>query len=178
MNVIETKLDGVKILEPRVFPDSRGFFFEGYSQERYHDITEGLGFVQDNYSRSTRGTLRGLHFQTRRPQGKLVGVITGAVYDVAADINPDSPTFGEYVGVELSDTNHRQLYVPPGYAHGFCVISPVADFYYKCTDVYDPGFEGGIIWNDPTLSIEWPMQEPLLSEKDAVLPSLKEHAGL
>ena len=173
MNIIETKLKGVKIIEPRVFPDDRGFFFEGYNAERYEQVTGGLGFVQDNYSHSSQGTLRGLHFQTRKPQGKLVGVITGSVYDVAADINPDSPTYGEYVGVELSDSNHRQLYVPPGYAHGFCVLSEAANFYYKCTDVYDPGYEGGVIWNDPTLNIAWPVSSPVLSAKDAELPPLK-----
>lgn len=174
MKVIETKLKGVVIVEPRVFPDDRGFFFEGFNAERYGDVTGGLDFVQDNYSRSSKGTLRGLHFQTRKPQGKLVGVITGAVYDVAADIDPNSPTYGEYVGVELTESNHRQLYVPPGYAHGFCVLSDTADFYYKCTDVYDHGYEGGVIWNDPTFNIEWPVSEPLLSDKDSVLPQLKQ----
>ena len=177
MNVIETKLAGVLIIEPKVFGDSRGFFFESYQKQRYRDAGIALDFVQDNHSRSARGVLRGLHFQIKKPQGKLVCVSRGEVLDVAADINPDSPTFGQYVGVVLSEDNHRQLWVPPGYAHGFVVLSESADFQYKCTDYYDPGDEGGIIWNDPTLAIEWGITHPSLSAKDQVHPTLTQYAA-
>lgn len=132
-----------------------------------------LEFVQDNHSRSRRGVLRGLHFQKTKPQGKLVSVLSGAVFDVAADINPESPTYGQYVGVELSGENHRQLWVPPGYAHGFCVLSDEVDFIYKCTDYYDPSDEGGVAWDCSLLAIDWPVTEPQLSEKDRLYPGLK-----
>lgn len=173
MNVIETKLPGVLILEPRVFGDHRGFFLETYRENQYRDFGLDQPFVQDNHSRSTKGVLRGLHFQTRNPQGKLVRVARGVVYDVAADVNPESPTYGQYVGVELSDTNLRQFYIPPGYAHGFCVLSDVADFIYKCTSYYDPESDGGVLWNDPMLNIDWPIENPSLSEKDLKLPCLE-----
>lgn len=175
MKVTATELPGVLIVEPQVFGDARGFFLETFQAERYRAAGIDLPFVQDNHSRSTRGVLRGLHFQRRRPQGKLVSVSRGAIYDVAADIDPASPTFGRCVGVELSDANHRQLWIPPGYAHGFCVLSAVADTHYKCTDFYCPDDEGGVIWNDPQLGIPWPLGQPLLSDKDRALPSL---AGL
>ncbi len=174
MKVTETALSGVLMIEPRVFPDDRGFFLETWSQENYRALGIDLPFVQDNQSRSTRGVLRGLHYQTIQPQGKLVSVSRGAVFDVAADINPNSSTFGQYVGVELSDDNHRQLYIPPGYAHGFCVLSETADFSYKCTDYYCPEGEKGIIWNDSDLSIQWPVEHPLISAKDSQLPTLRE----
>ncbi len=174
MKVIETQLAGVLIIEPKVFGDHRGFFLETFQVERYRDAGIGLPFVQDNHSRSQRGVLRGLHFQCTRPQGKLVSVSRGAVYDVAVDINPDSPTCGQYVGVELNDENHRQLWVPPGYAHGFCVISEVADFQYKCTDYYQPEDEGGLLWNDPDVGIPWPVAEPQLSAKDQLNPRLRD----
>lgn len=177
MRVIETNLPGVLIIEPKVFGDGRGFFLETFQAVRYtrHGIPgDGLRFVQDNHSRSRRGVLRGLHFQLNRPQGKLVSVVTGRVFDVAADVNPDSPTFGQWVGVELSEDNHRQMWIPPGYAHGFCVLSRAADFQYKCTEFYDPGSEGGVAWNDPRLAIEWPISKPLLSEKDQSLPNLSD----
>ena len=174
MKVIETQLAGVLIVEPKVFGDHRGFFLETFQVERYRDAGIGLPFVQDNHSRSQRGVLRGLHFQRTRPQGKLVSVSRGAVYDVAVDINPDSPTCGQYVGVELNDENHRQLWVPPGYAHGFCVISEVADFQYKCTDYYQPEDEGGLLWNDPDVGIPWPVAEPQLSAKDQLNPRLRD----
>lgn len=177
MKVIETQLAGVLIIEPKVFGDHRGFFLETFQVERYRDAGIGLPFVQDNHSRSQRGVLRGLHFQRSRPQGKLVSVSRGAVYDVAVDIKPDSPTCGQYVGVELNDENHRQLWVPPGYAHGFCVISEIADFQYKCTDYYCPEDEGGLLWNDPELSIPWPVAEPLLSAKDRSNPALQDLLG-
>lgn len=174
MKVLETVLAGVKIIEPQVFGDSRGFFKETFSAERYRqEAGIDLPFVQDNHSRSTQGVLRGLHFQQQRPQGKLVSVTRGAVYDVAVDINSNSPTCGQYVGVELSDDNHRQLWIPPGYAHGFCVLSDVVDFVYKCTDYYHPEDEGGLAWNCPDVAIPWPIQQPRLSEKDQVYPDLK-----
>ena len=176
MKVIETALPGVLIIEPKVFGDARGFFIETFQVERYREIGITQPFVQDNHSRSQRGVLRGLHFQKTRPQGKLVRVSRGAVYDVAVDINPKSPTFGRYVGVELSDDNHRQLWIPAGYAHGFCVISAVADFEYKCTDFYFPEDEGGLIWNDPEVAIPWPIAQPSLSGKDTVLPTLRDIA--
>ncbi|NRB37889.1 MAG: dTDP-4-dehydrorhamnose 3,5-epimerase [Pseudomonadales bacterium] len=176
MNIVKTKLPGVVIIEPRVFGDERGFFLESYQKEKYQEAGISLEFVQDNHSRSGRNVLRGLHFQINKPQGKLVRVTAGEVYDVAVDINPESETFGEYVAVVLSGTNHKQFYVPPGYAHGFCVISETADFQYKCTDYYDPSDEGGIIWNDSDINIDWPISEPSLSEKDKVNQTLKVYA--
>ena len=176
MNVRETKLAGVLIIEPKVFGDARGFFKETFQSERYREAGIEYTFVQDNYSRSQKGVLRGLHFQITKPQGKLVSCTKGAVFDVAVDIDPNSTTYGQYVGVELTEENHKQLWVPPGYAHGFCVLSETADFQYKCTDYYDPSDEGGVIWNDPDVAIEWPIADPSLSNKDAILPTLKELA--
>ncbi|MNK70097.1 dTDP-4-dehydrorhamnose 3,5-epimerase [compost metagenome] len=177
MNVIQTQLPGVLIIEPKVFGDERGFFVECYQEPRYRDAGIELPFVQDNHSRSQYGVLRGLHFQRNRPQGKLVRVTRGAVYDVAVDINPDSPTCGEFVGVELTADNHLQLWIPPGYAHGFCVLSDIADFQYKCTDLYYPEEEGGLIWNDSDVNIPWPVETPKLSEKDLRNPSLRTLLG-
>jgi len=177
MNVIETALPGVLIIEPKVFGDERGFFLETFHKQRYAEYGipgEGLEFVQDNHSRSRKGVLRGLHFQLENPQGKLVSAGMGAVFDVAADVNPDSPTFGQWVGVELNEDNHRQLWIPPGYAHGFCVLSDIADFQYKCTALYDPASDSGVAWNDPDLAIDWPIDAPLLSDKDRALPTLKD----
>ena len=174
MKVIETALPGVLIIEPRVFGDARGFFIETFQVERYREIGITQPFVQDNHSRSPHGVLRGLHYQKTRPQGKLVRVSRGAVYDVAVDVDPKSPTFGRYVGVELSDDNHRQIWIPPGYAHGFCVLSALADFEYKCTDLYFPEDEGGVIWNDPDVAIPWPISAPRLSDKDTRNPTLRE----
>lgn len=174
MNVIETALAGVLIIEPKVFGDQRGFFLEGFQTERYRDAGITLPFVQDNHSRSQHGVLRGLHFQRTRPQGKLVSVSRGSVYDVAVDINPESPTCGQFVGIELNDENHRQLWIPPGYAHGFCVLSETADFHYKCTDLYYPEDEGGLIWNDPEVNIPWPVDAPKLSAKDQCNPTLRQ----
>jgi len=173
MKMIETKLPGVLIIEPRVFGDTRGFFLETWNRERY--LAAGfpdVAFVQDNHSRSQKGVLRGLHFQLNHPQGKLVQVATGIVFDVAVDVCPESPTYCQWVGVELSGKNHRQLWIPTGYAHGFCVLSDVADFQYKCTEFYHPEDESGVLWNDPDIGIDWPMQKPLLSQKDAALPKL------
>ncbi len=174
MKVIETALPGVLIIEPRVFSDARGFFIETFQVERYREIGITQPFVQDNHSRSPHGVLRGLHYQKTRPQGKLVRVSRGAVYDVAVDVDPKSPTFGRYVGVELSDDNHRQIWIPPGYAHGFCVLSALADFEYKCTDLYFPEDEGGVIWNDPDVAIPWPISAPRLSDKDTRNPTLRD----
>ncbi|RLL49167.1 dTDP-4-dehydrorhamnose 3,5-epimerase [Mariprofundus sp. EBB-1] len=177
MNVIETTLPGVLIIEPKVFGDARGFFLETFHKQRYEAAgipLKGSEFVQDNHSRSSKGVLRGLHFQLENPQGKLVSAGTGAVFDVAADVNPDSPTYGQWVGVELSEENHKQLWISPGYAHGFCVLSNVADFQYKCTALYHPESDGGVAWDDPELAIEWPVDHPILSAKDLALPNLSE----
>jgi dTDP-4-dehydrorhamnose 3,5-epimerase len=174
LKVIETRLPGVLIIEPRVFGDSRGFFVETFQVERYRAAGITLPFVQDNHSRSSRGVLRGLHAQKPHAQGKLVRVASGTVFDVAVDIDPRSATFGQWVGVELSDSNARQMWIPPGYAHGFQVVSETADFEYKCTDLYHPEAEIGVLWNDPDLGIEWPVANPQLSPKDLKLPSLAE----
>jgi dTDP-4-dehydrorhamnose 3,5-epimerase len=168
MEVIDTVIEDVKLIQPRVFGDSRGFFLETFQAERYAEkagIT--LPFVQDNHSRSTKGVLRGLHFQRSRPQGKLVRCVRGEVLDVAVDIRKDSPTFGQCVAEILSEDNKRQLWIPPGLAHGFIVLSDTADFEYKCTDYYDPSDEGCLIWNDPDLGIDWKIADPQLSAKDA-----------
>lgn len=174
MKITTTALPGVLIIEPKAFGDARGFFLETFQSKRYASAGITLPFVQDNHSRSQRGVLRGLHFQRTRPQGKLISVSRGSVFDVTVDINPLSATFGQYVGIELNDDNHRQLWIPPGYAHGFCVLSEVADFQYKCTDFYDPADEIGLIWNDPDVNIAWPIHTPLLSEKDQKLPYLRD----
>ncbi len=170
MQIIDTQLEGVKIIEPRVFGDSRGFFLESWNQQAYEAAGLPTHFVQDNHSRSTQGVLRGLHFQVRQPQGKLVRVTNGEVFDVAVDIQPTSATYGQWVGVHLSASNHRQFYIPPGFAHGFYVISETADFQYKCTDYYAPEYERSLRWNDPVIGIEWPLvngEPPQLSDKDA-----------
>jgi dTDP-4-dehydrorhamnose 3,5-epimerase len=173
VKVTETALPGVRIIEPRVFGDARGFFLETFQAERYRDEAGiALPFVQDNHSRSRRGVLRGMHSQAINPQGKLVRVARGEVFDVAVDIDPASKTFGKWVGVTLSEENHRQLWIPPGYAHGFVVISDYADFEYKCTDYYNAGAESGVIWNDPEVGIEWPIADVQLSKKDELLPTL------
>lgn len=172
MKVIATKLKDCVIIEPKVFGDARGFFLESFQADRYREMA-GINqvFVQDNHSRSAQGVLRGLHFQKTKPQGKLVRVVRGEVFDVAVDIRPDSPSFGLWDGIILSEHNHRQLWVPPGFAHGFLVLSESADFEYKCTDYYDPADEGSVCWNDPTLAIQWPQSgEKILSSKDAAAP--------
>jgi dTDP-4-dehydrorhamnose 3,5-epimerase len=174
VHVIPAEVPGVLVIEPDVYRDARGFFLETYNAERYraHGI-EGP-FVQDNHSRSVAGTLRGLHLQVGRPQGKLIRVISGAVCDVGVDVRRGSPTFGRWVAVTLSAENFRQCYIPPGFAHGFCVLSPVAEVEYKCTDLYDPALEVGIAWNDPALAIRWPVEDPLLSDRDRRHPPLSE----
>ncbi len=175
MKVIQTTLADCVIIEPNVFGDQRGFFMETFQAERYKtDAGIEQAFVQDNHSRSTQGVLRGLHFQKTKPQGKLVRVTQGEVFDVAVDLRDGSPTYGKWEGVYLTGENHLQFYVPPGFAHGFVVVSETADFQYKCTDYYDPTDEGGILWNDPEIGIEWPVASPILSDKDKVLPTLSE----
>lgn len=168
MKVTPTTIADVLIVEPRVFGDSRGFFFESFNQREFNAATgTDFSFVQDNHSRSEKGVLRGLHFQHGQPQGKLVRVVRGAVFDVAVDIRPSSPSFGKWFGLELSEHEHRQLWVPPGLAHGFLVLSDSADFLYKTTDYYAPKLERCIAWNDPAINIQWPLgAEPLLSAKD------------
>lgn len=174
MNVIETKLQGVVIIEPKVFGDNRGFFMETWNKEKYEQAGLPYNFVQDNLSFSTKGVLRGLHFQNPNPQGKLVYVLQGKVFDVAVDIRVGSPTFGQWEGVTLSSENKKQFYVPEGFAHGFCVLSDTALFAYKCTDKYNHQAESGIMWNDPDIAIDWPIEEPILSEKDKKNKCLKE----
>lgn len=173
MEVIKTSLAGCLIIKPKVFGDERGFFMETYHQKKYKELGIDLDFVQDNRSRSTKHVLRGLHFQRNRPQGKLVTVTDGEVLDVAVDLRPDSPTFGQYESVVLNSGNKLQFYVPPGFAHGFCVLSEIADFQYKCTDFYDPSDEGGIIWNDNALNINWSVENPIISEKDSLQDTFK-----
>jgi dTDP-4-dehydrorhamnose 3,5-epimerase len=174
MNIVTTGIEGVLILEPKVFGDARGFFMETWSRQRYAQAGLDVEFVQDNVSFSTQGVLRGLHYQYPHPQGKLVQVLQGEVWDVAVDIRMGSPTFGRGVSCVLSQENHRQFYVPEGFAHGFCVLSETALFSYKCTDFYCPECDGGVLWNDPDLGIDWPAAEPILSDKDAKLPRLKD----
>ncbi|WBO22728.1 dTDP-4-dehydrorhamnose 3,5-epimerase [Sphingomonas abietis] len=168
MNFIETAIPGPVIIEPAVFGDDRGFFMESWNAAKFRDAGLGLTFVQDNHSRSSRGVLRGLHFQNPNPQGKLVRVTAGAVWDVAVDIRRASPHFGRWVGVELSASNKRMLWVPPGFAHGFLTLEDGTDFLYKCTELYDPASEHSLLWNDPALGIDWPLAdiEPKLSGKD------------
>jgi dTDP-4-dehydrorhamnose 3,5-epimerase len=166
MNIIKTSLDGVKIIEPEVFEDSRGFFLETWNKERYKIAGIDVSFVQDNLSFSRRGTLRGLHFQNINTQAKLVSVLQGEVFDVAVDIRPGSPTFGKWEGVMLTGENKRQFYVPAGFAHGFCVVSETALFTYKCSDIYNPQAEHTVLWNDPDIGIKWPVKGLLLSDKD------------
>ena len=167
MNVVKTSLDEVVILEPTIFGDERGFFQESYNKKAFDKVI-GLNtsFVQDNHSRSKKNILRGLHYQIKQPQGKLVRVVQGSVFDVAVDLRKSSATFAQWVGVELSSENHRQLWVPPGFAHGFLVLSEQADFVYKTTDYYAPEYECSICWNDPTIGINWPECTPILSSKD------------
>jgi dTDP-4-dehydrorhamnose 3,5-epimerase len=169
MNIIQTAIPDVLIIQPKVFGDARGFFLESFNQQRFEQLT-GLApnFVQDNHSRSARGVLRGLHYQVRQPQGKLVRVIAGEVFDVCVDLRRSSPTFGRSVSLLLSAENHQQLWIPPGFAHGFLVTSESADFVYKTTDYYAPEFERALLWNDPALDIAWPLADmPILSAKDS-----------
>jgi dTDP-4-dehydrorhamnose 3,5-epimerase len=172
MKVYETALLGVYLIEPQVFADPRGFFMETWQAERYRQANIPGPFVQDNYSHSTQGVLRGLHYQLKRPQGKLVWVLQGEIFDVVVDVRRGSPTFGHWIGERLSGENPRQFYIPAGFAHGFCVLSESADFLYKCTDFYTPEDEYGLRWDDPSVGIDWPVSTPLLSEKDRHYPTL------
>src|SRR5262249_17157972 len=172
MKVYQTILPDVRLIELPFFADPRGFFMETWQAERYRQVHLPGLFVQDNYSYSLRGVLRGLHYQLKHPQRKLVYVLQGEVFDIGVDMRQGSPTFGRWVGEILSGDNHRQLYIPPGFAHGFCVLSEVAHFLYKCTDFYAPEDEYGLRWDDPALAIDWPVSEPLLSAKDRHYPTL------
>jgi dTDP-4-dehydrorhamnose 3,5-epimerase len=172
MRFAATELDGVILIEPEVFRDERGFFLETYHADKYRAGGIDVSFVQDNHSWSVGGTLRGLHMQLRRPQGKLIRVIEGEIFDVAVDLRRGSPTFGRWVGVTLSADKFTQCYVPPGFAHGFCVMSALAQVEYKCTDPYDKASEIGVAWNDPALAIAWPIEKPLLSARDSKHPPL------
>ena len=176
MHVVPTEIPEVLLVQPDVHADGRGFFLETYHADKYRAHGINGPFVQDNHSLSAIGTLRGLHLQLERPQGKLVRVIEGEIYDVAVDVRRGSPTFGRFVAVTLTAENFRQCYMPPGFAHGFCVITPVAQVEYKCTDLYDPASEIGIAWNDPAIGIPWPVREPILSARDSSHPTLAELA--
>ena len=179
MNFLATPIDGVLLIEPKVFGDARGFFQETWRQDAFAQAGIGEAFVQDNHSRSAKGVLRGLHYQLPNPQGKLVRVTAGAVFDVVVDMRAGSPTFGRWYGVELSEDNHRMLWAPPGMAHGFLTLSESVDFVYKCTSFYAPADERAVRWNDPALAIDWPLapgQVPTVSAKDAAAPLLAEAA--
>lgn len=172
MNIITTSIEGVVIIEPLVFKDDRGFFMETYQSERYQKYGISRLFVQDNLSFSVQGTLRGLHFQVKHPQAKLVQVIAGEIFDVAVDLRHGTPTFGKWTGAYLSDQNKRQLFIPEGFAHGFCVMSKTAHFLYKCSDFYASDDECGINWSDPDIAIDWPVKNPIISTKDKQNPNL------
>jgi dTDP-4-dehydrorhamnose 3,5-epimerase len=174
MKFTPTKLSEVIVIEPDVYKDDRGFFLESYQEKKYQDGGIGAQFIQDNHSNSVKNTLRGLHAQIKQPQGKLIRVIEGEVFDVAVDIRPKSPTFKAWVGVTLSHKNFKQIYIPPGFAHGFYVLSDNAQFEYKCTAYYNPADELTILWSDPEINIDWPATEPILSDKDKSAPVLSE----
>lgn len=174
MQVETTPIPGLLVIKPKSFGDRRGFFLETFQQERYRAAGVDAVFVQDNQSRSLRGALRGLHYQRQRPQGKLVYVTRGRIWDVVVDIRRGSPTFGRWYGQELDDQEHHQVYAPPGVAHGFCVLSEEADFFYKCTDYYQPELEMAVRWDDPELAIAWPLDAPVLSDKDLAAPLLRD----
>lgn len=174
MQVIATGIEDVKIVEPQVFQDKRGFFLETYHVGRFSSAGLADVFVQDNLSHSVKNTLRGLHFQVTHPQAKLIQVISGEIFDVAVDIRRASPTFGRWVSVHLSEHNKRQVFIPEGFAHGFCVLSDSARVFYKCSDFYDPDDEGGLLWSDPAIAIDWPIVHPIVSEKDAGLPVISD----
>ncbi|AND71069.1 dTDP-4-dehydrorhamnose 3,5-epimerase [Dyella thiooxydans] len=174
MKVLETRLPGLLVVEPQVFGDSRGYFYESYNESKFHKAGIDCRFVQSNVSRSARGVLRGLHYQWPNPQGKLVSVLEGEVFDVAVDIRRGSPTFGQWAGVMLTADNHRHLWIPEGFAHGFCVLSEYATFTYQCTALYDAGADAGIRWNDADIGIDWPISDPQLSVKDTRVPLLSD----
>jgi len=172
MRFLSTSLPDIILIEPDVFKDDRGFFMETFHKKRYADSGIGRVFVQDNLSHSKQGTLRGLHYQLKNAQAKLVYVVTGEIFDVALDIRNGSPTFGKWTGTRLSDKNKKQIYIPEGFAHGLCVLSETADVIYKCTDLYTPGDEYGVFWADPAIGIDWPIENPVLSKKDMRNPQL------
>lgn len=174
MRVVPTALPEVIVIEPDVHADARGFFLETYHVAKYRELGVSGPFLQDNYSRSTLGTIRGLHLQVERPQGKLIRVVSGEIFDVAVDVRRGSPTFGRWVGLTLTGDTNKQCYIPPGFAHGFSVLSEIADVEYKCTDVYDPAAEIGIAWNDPELAIPWGVEHPVLSDRDRAHPRLSQ----
>jgi dTDP-4-dehydrorhamnose 3,5-epimerase len=174
MDVMPTELPGLLLIEPRTFRDDRGFFLESFQAERYRDNGVADVFVQDNHSRSRQGVLRGMHFQIKRPQAQIVTVIRGRIFDAAVDLRPGSATFGRWFGAELSDEGPRQLYMAPGFAHGFCVLSDFADLHYKVTRFYDHADEGGLIWNDSEVGIRWPIEQPIVSGRDGAYPSLRQ----
>ena len=175
MKIMKTIFNDSYLLAPDVFPDDRGFFYEAYNSKNFNElIGDNILFVQDNHSFSYKNVLRGMHFQLEKPQGKLVSVINGNIFDVVADVNPKSKYFKKWIGVNLTSDNGKQLWIPPGYAHGFCVISDTANFVYKCTEFFDPNLDIGLNWNDPEINIDWPIKEPILSEKDRSLPFLNE----
>lgn len=176
MEVTELPLSGLKLIRPHVFRDARGFFVETYSEPRYREVGIDVRFVQDNHSRSARGTLRGLHYQSAPGQAKLIRVTHGRIFDVAVDIRPDSPTFGKWFGEYLDAEEHLQLFIPVGFAHGFCVVSDAAEVTYKVSTVYDATTEVGLSWNDPDIGVEWPVKEPLLSARDRSAESFREFA--
>ena len=178
MRVSETSLSGVLLIEPAVFGDSRGYFIETWHAERFREAGLDLQFVQDNQSRSLRGVLRGLHYQEPKAQGKLVRCSRGTLFDVAVDVRAGSPQFGRWFGAELSEENHRMLWIPPGFAHGFCALSDVADLAYKCTAFYDAAADHAVAWNDPEIGIVWPVASPVLSAKDAAAPRLRDAVPL
>jgi dTDP-4-dehydrorhamnose 3,5-epimerase len=175
VKIVATELPGVLVLEPRLFRDDRGFFYESFNEERFASHA-GVGlpmtFRQDNHSRSSQHVLRGLHYQLRRPQGKLVTCVRGSIFDVAVDIRVGSPTFRQWIGVTLDESTPRYLWIPPGFAHGFCVLSPVADVIYKCTDVYVADDDHGVLWSDPSIGVQWPVSDPLTSPKDQAYPRI------
>jgi len=174
IQITKTRLDGVLVIEPKVFQDNRGVFYESYSKRIYHEAGIDADFVQDNHSVSQKGTLRGLHYQQGKGQAKLVRVTQGEVFDVIVDIRKDSPMFGQWEGITLSANNFKQVYIPLGFAHGFLVLSDKAEFLYKCSDYYAPKEERGVRWNDPDIAVDWPIENPILSEKDKSLPFLRE----
>lgn len=173
MIVQETGIAGLKLLKPKCFRDERGFFLESFQRERYAAIGIGDDFVQDNHSRSVRGVLRGLHFQVKRPLAQLVTILRGRVFDVAVDLRPQSPSFGKWYGAELNDEEPCQMYMAPGFAHGFCVLSDVADLHYKVSRYYDGDDDGGVVWNDPDIAIAWPLAKPKISSRDSAFPRLR-----
>lgn len=174
VNIKPLAISGVLLIEPVCFKDDRGYFMETYHRQKYQKAGIDKNFVQDNHSRSRQGVVRGLHYQLKHPQGKLIYAVTGAIFDVAADIRRHSPTFGKWTGAELSADNRRQIYIPEGFAHGFMVLSKTADVVYKCTDFYAPGDEYGILWSDPDIGITWPVKNPILSQKDLENPALSQ----